>query len=103
MVSEHPVFRRRGQDILVDHTIGLGEALLGANVVVPTLQGDKRIKVPPGSADGTSLRLKGMGVAASGQKEAGSLLVIIHVRIPRPEELEPAELAVIEQLKARGI
>jgi DnaJ-class molecular chaperone len=65
-VRPDPEFRRQGQDIYVDAPISLPEAVLGARITVPTLDGPVRLTVPPGSSGGRSLRLKGKGIALPG-------------------------------------
>jgi DnaJ-class molecular chaperone len=59
-------FRRQGQDIHVDVPISLPQAVLGARITVPTLDGPVRLTVPPGSSGGRTLRLKGKGIALAG-------------------------------------
>jgi DnaJ-class molecular chaperone len=61
-VRPHPVFTRKGDDVHVELPISVPEALLGATVPVPTIDGPVRITVPPGSNSGRSLRLKGRGI-----------------------------------------
>ena len=65
-VRPDPEFRRQGQDIYVDVPIGLSEAVLGARITVPTLDGPVRLTVPPSASGGRSLRLKGKGIALPG-------------------------------------
>jgi DnaJ-class molecular chaperone len=65
-VGADPDFRRDGQDIHVDVPIGLAEAVLGARMTVPTLDGPVRLTVPPGSSGGRTLRLRGKGIALPG-------------------------------------
>jgi DnaJ-class molecular chaperone len=65
-VRPDPEFRRQGQDIHVDVPISLSEAVLGARITAPTLDGPVRLTVPPGSSGGRTLRLKGKGVALPG-------------------------------------
>jgi DnaJ-class molecular chaperone len=62
-VKPHPYFEREGSDILLECPISLGEAVLGGQITVPTIDGNVSLKVPKGSNTGTQLRLKGKGVA----------------------------------------
>lgn len=84
-VAPHPVFRREGDDIVVDLPITLQEAVLGATLEVPTVKGRVRLAVPPGSGDGTRLRLKGRGIAG------GHQYVVLHPVLPPGEEPALAE------------
>ena len=62
-IEPHPFFRRDGDDIRLDLPVTLAEAVLGAKVEVPTTSGHVALTVPKGSNTGTTLRLKGKGVA----------------------------------------
>ncbi len=81
-VAPHRIFRRRGQDILVDLPVTLIEAVLGAKVRVPTARGTVTMTIPPGANTGDTLRLKGKGVPASGNLKAGDQLITLHVVLP---------------------
>jgi molecular chaperone DnaJ len=82
-VRPHPVFSQgRDGDLVVDVPVTFPEAALGANVVVPTLEGSVTVKVPPGTQHGRTLRVRGKGgPRPSGGK--GDLLVKISVEVPR--------------------
>jgi molecular chaperone DnaJ len=83
-VAPHRHFRREGRDLLVTLPVAVHEAALGARVDVPTLDGRARLRIPPGTAGGARLRLRGQGVpSASGREEAaGDLVVEIHLVLP---------------------
>ncbi len=66
-VAPHPHFRREGDDIVLSLPVTLQEAVLGAAVEVPTLRSRVRVTIPPGSTNGTRLRLKGRGIGAGHQ------------------------------------
>ena len=73
-VEPHPVFSIDGRDLRVTVPVSFGEAALGAEVQVPTLDGGTvRVKVPPGTPSGRTLRVRGRGIAAS--KGAGDLQI----------------------------
>ena len=83
-VIAHKTFSRRGQDILVDLPVAIGEAALGAKVRVPTARGSVTMSIPAGSNSGDTLRLKGQGVAAAGGKhKAGDQLVTLSIVLPK--------------------
>ncbi len=70
-VRSHTHFERRGSDIYLTMPITLKEAVLGASIEVPTIDGKVSVKVPANSSSGTSLRLRGKGVPdRSGEKGA---------------------------------
>jgi DnaJ-class molecular chaperone len=80
--GSHPLFRRDGTNIRIELPITLGEAVLGGRIQVPTPSGPVTMTVPPGSNTGTTLRLKGKGVAARGTRPAGDELVELKVALP---------------------
>ncbi len=65
-VGSHPYFSRKGRDVVVEVPVTLHEAVLGANIQVPTIDGKVAVKVPRGANSGTRLRLKGKGIAGAG-------------------------------------
>ena len=79
-VRPHRFFSRIGDDIHVELPITLSEAVLGAQIKVPTPSGSVMLKVPKGSNTGTTMRLKGKGVARRGGH--GDEFVILKVMIP---------------------
>ena len=80
-VTPDKVFTRSGNDLKVQLPVRISELVLGATVSVPTLDGKVGVKIPPNTADGRTLRLKGRGVPKrSGGK--GDLLVTVKVAVP---------------------
>lgn len=79
----HELFRRRGDKLMLDLPVSIGEAALGAEVQVPTYDGDVvTVRIPAGTQHGRTLRVRGAGpVADSG--EAGDLLVVVDVVVPK--------------------
>jgi DnaJ-class molecular chaperone len=61
-VAPHPFLHRSGDDVIITLPVTLREAVLGASVSVPTIKGHVKVTVPPGSGDGTRLRLRGRGI-----------------------------------------
>ena len=81
-VREHPYFRREGGDLYLDLPISVTEAVLGAEVEVPTLDGTTRLKVPPGTSGSRQLRLRGLGVPSAGGGPRGDQYVVIKIVVP---------------------
>jgi DnaJ-class molecular chaperone len=94
-IRPHPVFERRGDDLHMALPISLGEALRGAKVTVPTLQGSVVMTIPPRSTTGAVLRLKGKGVPRPNGEDAGSQYVRLEVAMP-PAADEILERAVAD-------
>jgi DnaJ-class molecular chaperone len=87
-IKPHPFFRREGDNIRLDLPIALDEAVLGAKVRVPTVDGPVMLSVPKGSTSGKTLRLKGKGFTGRDGKR-GDQLVTLMVDVPAgDEELE---------------
>jgi len=87
LVEPDSLFRREGDNILMDCPITLPEAVLGARVEVPTAHGPVTVTVPSGSNSGTKLRLKGKGVANAKTKTSGDQMVTLKVVLPKePDE-----------------
>ncbi|WP_029010638.1 DnaJ C-terminal domain-containing protein [Azospirillum halopraeferens] len=89
-VRPHPWLRRDGDDIRLDLPVTLAEAVLGARVRVPTVDGPVMLTVPKGANNGTVLRLKGKGVADPHRGTRGDQYVTLRITLPdRPDaELE---------------
>ena len=94
----HRFFRRRGDDILLDVSINVAQAALGAKITVPTVDGDEPASVPAGTQPGRVLRLKGKGVPHVRRNGRGDQLVILSVEVPRTLTKEQREL--LEKLSA---
>ena len=61
----------------------IDEAVLGAKIDVPALDGMKSLTIPPGTSSGAKLRLRGLGVPASGEKPSGDLFVVLKIVTPK--------------------
>jgi DnaJ-class molecular chaperone len=94
-IRPHPVFERRGDDLHMALPISLGEALRGAKVTVPTLQGSVVMTIPPRSTTGAVLRLKGKGVPRPDGEDAGNQYVRLEVALP-PAADQTLERAVAD-------
>jgi len=100
-VEPDPVFTRDGGDLFVERPISFTAACLGIALDVPTLEGDKRIKIPAGIQPGTKIRLKGCGIKSLGSNAKGDLYVKIGVHIP--ETLNAEQKQLVEELAKKGL
>jgi molecular chaperone DnaJ len=91
-VTPHPIFQRRGQDLLITVPVTFAEAALGTELTVPTLDGSVTLKIPPGTQNGTTFRVKGRGVPSSARKLTGDLLVTVQVSVPEKLSRREREL-----------
>jgi len=78
----HRLYRVDGRDVYVDLPLAPWEAALGASVSAPTPAGDVELTIPPGSAAGRKLRLKGRGIPGVGGAAAGDLYVVLTIALP---------------------
>jgi len=89
-VAPHPLFARAGPDLRLDIPIALYEAVLGAKVRVPTLDGAVELAIPAGTSSGRTFRLKGKGI--SGKGSAGDLFATVRIVLPEGSDPELEEL-----------
>lgn len=95
-VEPHTVFGRRGDDITIKVPVSYAEAALGTRLTVPTPSGgSKTIKVPAGTADGRTFRIRGEGAPRRGNG-SGDLLVTVDLTVP--ERLSRKQKQLVEQL-----
>ncbi len=94
-VRPHPLFKREGDDLHIEVPIRLSEAVKGAKVKVPTFDGPVSVKVPPGTNSGTTLRVRGKGVARKG-RTPGDLYVRFLVHVPKGDA--PELLRAVDEL-----
>lgn len=81
-VRAHPQFARSGDDITLDVPIGIDEAVLGAKIEVPTIDGRVQLTVPKGTSSGRTFRLRGKGVKNSTSGIKGDQLVTVRIVLP---------------------
>lgn len=94
-VAPHPRFERQGDDLVVEVPVTLTEALLGATVEAPTMEGKVDVTIPAGTQPGQVLRLRGQGMPRR-DGSRGDQLVRVKVELPR--NLSPKERALVEEL-----
>jgi len=91
-VLPHELFRRSGDDIILEVPIGFAQAALGAEIEVPTLKGKSLLTIPRGTASGTMLRMRGMGLPRLDGYGVGDQLVRVVVEVPSRLTKEQEEL-----------
>lgn len=79
-INDHPYFRSDGLNILLELPISLKEAIKGAKIAVPTINGKVMVNIPSGSSGGEKLRLKGKGMSAGNTK--GDQIITIQIVMP---------------------
>lgn len=81
-VRPHRIFRREGNDVVVEIPLSFAQAALGDEIEVPTLEGDTRLRIPEGTQHGTVLRLRGRGIPDLSGYGRGDQLVRVKVVTP---------------------
>ncbi len=100
-VLPHKIFRRQGDDIIMQLFIKLSQALLGDNVEIQILDGTIQLKIPEGTQPGDILKIRGKGAYSSSGYGRGNLLVEIKIDIPK--KLNRKTKDIIESLREEGI
>lgn len=91
-VKPHEYFKRREDDILLDLDINIAQAVLGADIEVPSMDGPEKLTIPAGTQPGKMFKLRGKGVPRIRQSGRGDQRVIINVAIPTKLNSEQREL-----------
>lgn len=106
-IGRHPTWRRgefeetgKGLDLYLDLPLTFAEAALGATVPVPTLTGTVELTIPPGSASGRKLRLRGKGISGAEGRQ-GDLYVVVKI-VPPSGPFSDAEQAALRAMDARS-
>ena len=118
-VSDHPLFTRRGDDLLATLPLSYRELVVGADVAVPTLDGSTQIRIPPGTPTGRIFRLANRGLPHVGRGGRGDLHYEVELEIPQnlsdserdgltgwadalPQECHPRRAAFDEAVRERS-
>src|ERR671920_708064 len=98
-VEEHPVFRRRGDDFVVEVPVSFVEAVLGAQIEVPRPGGGTvRVKLPAGTQDGKQFKVRGAGAPRTKKNGAEKGNLNVRVGVVVPKKLKRREREILEAL-----
>jgi len=95
-VEPHPYFRRSGNDVLLDVDINVAQAALGDEITVPTLDGEEKLRIPPGTQPGKVFKLRNKGIPVLNRNSRGDQLVTVNIQIPT--QLTEEQTALLESL-----
>ncbi len=95
-VDEHPFFQRQGNNIYCQVPLGISQAVLGAEITVPTLEGEEKVKIPEATQTGSVFRLRNKGIVSLGERGRGDQFVTVNVVIPA--QLTKEERQIFESL-----
>jgi curved DNA-binding protein len=96
----HPIYECQGEDLILRREIPYTEVALGTTLEVPTLDGVKKVKVPPGTQPQTRIRLPGYGLCGRGTKK-GHMYLIVVPRVPR--KLSARQKKLLRELADEGL
>lgn len=99
-VTSHPIFKREGNDLVMNLNLKLSDALLGTKYPIQTLDGEIEVTIPEGVTMNEILRVRGKGVP-HGKGKRGDLLIKLNIKLP--EKLSRKSREIIEELKKEGI
>ena len=97
-VKEHPFFERQGNDLYCVIPVSVAQAALGAEIQVPTLEGEHALKVPEGTQSGTTLKIRNKGVPVLNGHGKGDLFV--EVRVQTPTKLNKRQRELLQELQS---
>lgn len=100
-IMEHPIYSREEDDLIVEKEIHFSEAVLGTTVEVPTLEGIKKMKIPPGTQSHTKMRLKGLGLPRLQKEGRGDEYVKVIVRVPK--RVNEKVRTLVQELAKEGL
>lgn len=95
--AAHPDFSTRGVDVYHELEVAPWEAVLGAQVSMPTLDGDVKVRLPPGTGTGHKLRVRGRGLPRGKAGERGDFYALVSVQLPT--QISEEERALWEKLR----
>lgn len=95
-VKEHPLFQRNGNDIVLELPLNVAQAALGAEINVPTVNGEETLEIPPGTQHETIFRLRGKGAPSLRGQGRGDQVIV--TRIVVPTKLNERQRELLTQL-----
>ena len=99
-VREHEIFKRRENDVIVDWSVNVAQAALGDKIIVPSIDGDYELVIPPGTQTGKMFRARGKGVPRlrSDGSSAGRGDQHVYINVTIPTKLTPRQKELFEEL-----
>jgi len=97
-VKPHLLFHRDGQNLICRVPIGYAQAVLGAEIEVPTLDGPEKIAIPAGTQNNDVITLRGRGMPIPRRSLAGDLLIQVYIEVPR--KIKPDHEDLLRKLAA---
>jgi molecular chaperone DnaJ len=92
-LKSHPLLKREKDNLHMEIPVTVSEAMAGGTITIPTIDGQVKLKVPPKSQSGQTMKLKGKGAINPKTKQRGDLMVKLVVKVPRTDDKEILEAA----------
>ncbi len=99
-IMPHKIFAREGDDLFIKKNIKLSEAVLGAEILVETLWGKIKLKIPSGISSGAEIKVKGNGMSKLHKSGKGDLFVKIEIETPK--NISTKAKKIFEEIKTEG-
>ncbi|MBI4032910.1 MAG: DnaJ domain-containing protein [Candidatus Blackburnbacteria bacterium] len=100
-VRPHRIFQRSDSDIFVDVQVPLTLAVSGGTIEIPTLDGETKIRIRPGTQPGTTIRLSGRGMPRLQHRGRGDFYIRLHIDIPAYKDLTSEQKRAFEELQKK--
>lgn len=98
-LKKHPLFEREDNDLLYRATVSYPKAVIGTTLTIPTLYGDEKLKIPPGTESGKTFILKNKGLPTPGNpSRKGKLTVLVTIKVPSYSQLDKDSKKIVEDL-----
>ena len=94
-IKEHPLFVRKGNTLYHETSITFPQAVLGAEIEVPTLDATAHLKIPPGTPSGKTFTLRGKGIPKLGGHGKGDEIIVLNIEIPK--HITPSQRVLLEE------
>jgi molecular chaperone DnaJ len=95
-IKQHPILRREGDNLYMELPVTVREAMAGGHIIIPTIDGQVKVKVPSQSQSGQTLKVKGKGAVNPKTKQRGDLMVKLVVKVPQTDD--KAILEAVEKM-----
>ena len=92
-LKSHPYLKREKDNLYMEIPVTVSEAMAGGTITIPTIDGQVKLKIPPKSQSGQTMKLKGKGAVNPKTKQRGDLMVKLVVKVPRTDDKEILEAA----------
>jgi molecular chaperone DnaJ len=97
-VKEHSFFEREGKDLFCVVPVSFAQAAIGADITIPTLEGDHKMHIPEGTQTGTQIKLRGKGVPVLNGHGKGDIFV--QIKVQTPTKLNKRQKELLQELES---